>query len=105
MNNILSKLIGANWRTSLWGGITLISVTIATTPSIVAFLPDSIEGYVKGIAGLIAFASGGAFLANVKDKQVTGGIVQQTATGAVASVIAQAQSSSVEDTTKAKPAK
>lgn len=80
----MSKLFGANWQTSLWGLITLVASAVALNPGLVAFLPDSFEGYVKGIAGLIAFISGGAFALKVKDKNVTGGGIQQTLSGAVA---------------------
>ncbi len=77
----------------------MLSGAIALYPQSVAFLPDNIEGYVKGIAGLIALVSGGAFAAKVKDKNVTGGTVQQTADGSVA----QTPSSAVIETKQAEP--
>lgn len=99
----MTKLLGANWRTTLWGGITVAATAITTNPLAITFLPDSIEGYVRGLAGVIALIAGGVFVANVKDKQVTGGVVQQTADGAVASRASQAESSSVIETQQAAP--
>lgn len=78
------KMFGANWRTSLSGFILLCSGAIALKPDIVNFLPDNIKGYVIGVATFVVFVSGGTFVVSVKDKQVTGGTVQQTASGAVA---------------------
>jgi hypothetical protein len=80
----VSKLFGANWQTSLWGFITLVAGAISLNPHLTDFLPDSINGYVKGLAGVIAFISGGAFALKVKDKNVTGGSVQQTVAGNLA---------------------
>jgi len=96
----MTKLFGANWLTTLWGWITIAAGAIALYPQSVEFLPDSIEGYVKGIAGLVALIAGGAFAAQVKSRNVTGGTVQQTADGAVAS---PASSTSVQETKDAPP--
>jgi hypothetical protein len=81
---MLARIFGANWRTSLYGLATLVSGAIAAKPDMVNFLPDSVRGYIVGIAGFIAFVSGGAFVINAKDRQVTGGAVQQTVSGATA---------------------
>lgn len=78
ISNFFEKIFGPNWRTSLWGGITIVSLLIASQPDSVAFLPDNIEGYVKGIAGIIALISGSKFAYNTKDKDVTGGTVAST---------------------------
>jgi hypothetical protein len=99
----MNKLLGANWQTTLWGWITLLCGAIALYPNSVAFLPDDIEGYVKGFAGLIALVTGGAFAAKVKDKNVTGGTVQQTADGSVASHNSQMTSDAVSTTKEATP--
>lgn len=99
----MKTLFGANWRTSTWGIVTLVATAIAFKPDLIAFLPDSVEGIVSGIAGLIAFLSGGAFVLNTKDKQVTGGTVQQTAEGCEASRLSTEQSSAVIDTQQARP--
>jgi hypothetical protein len=80
----MSKLFGANWQTTMWGFITLAAGAISLNPHLTDFLPDSVNGYVKGIAGIIAVISGGAFSLKVKDKNVTGGSVAQTVNGNVA---------------------
>lgn len=78
ITNYLEDFFGPNWRTTIWGGITVLSLLIAAQPDSVAFLPDSIEGYVKGIAGLVTLITGGKFVSNIKDKNVTGGTVPST---------------------------
>lgn len=77
------KFFGANWRTSSTGLLTLITAAIALQPSLVEFLPDSVEGYVVGISKFVVFISGGAFALSAKDKNVVGGSVQQDLSGAV----------------------
>ena len=101
----MTKIFGANWLSTLWGWITVGAAAIALTPQSVAFLPDTLENYVKGICGLIAVVSGGAFAVVVKSRNVTGGVVQQTVDGAIASLTAQIDSSSVQDTKTAMPQK
>jgi hypothetical protein len=68
----MNTLLGANWRTTLSGWITVLASAIAINPSIVAFLPETLRSYVTGIAGIVAIVSGGTFAYNAKDKQVTG---------------------------------
>jgi hypothetical protein len=75
MNTLFTFLLGANWRTTLSGWITVLASAIAINPGLVAFLPESVRTYVTGMAGLMAVVSGGAFALNAKDKQVTGGSV------------------------------
>lgn len=65
--SLLEKIFGENWKTTLWGGVTGLAFAIAAYPDSVAFLPDNIEGYVKGIAGLISLATGTKFLNHVAD--------------------------------------
>lgn len=97
----MNKLFGANWKTSISGLVTVAATVISAKPDLIAFLPDSIEGTTSGIAGLIAAISAGYFALNTKDKNVTGGTVQQTASGNVA--VNSSQSSSVNDTITAMP--
>lgn len=80
----MSKIFGANWQTTLWGFITVAAGAIYAQPKIIAFLPDSWEPNVSGVAFFITVIAGGAFAVKVKDKNVTGGNVQQTVDGATA---------------------
>ena len=75
----MNTLLGANWRTTLSGWITVLASAIAINPNIVAFLPETLRSYVTGIAGIVAIVSGGTFAYNAKDKQVTGGTVTNDA--------------------------
>lgn len=68
----MKNLLGANWRTSLSGIVTLLAAAIYANPASVSFLPPDIAKNVVGIAGLIALASGGAFALVAKDAAVTG---------------------------------
>ncbi len=74
----MERIFGINWRTSLSGYITLVSVAIAANPLSIDFLPDELEKYIKGFAGLIALISGTAMVHNTKDRNVTGGTVPST---------------------------
>lgn len=80
----MSKLLGANWWTTLWGCITVAAAAIVAKPQIIGFLPDSWEPTVSGIALFVGIIAGGTFAAAVKSKEVTGGTVQQTVSGAIA---------------------
>ena len=71
----MNTLLGANWRTTLFGWIAVIASAIAVNPDLIAFLPETIRGYVTGFAGVLAVAFGGTFAAQAKDKNVTGGTV------------------------------
>ena len=82
MKTMLSKIFGANWRSSTSGVTTVIAITTAiaiqSDPSLVAFLPDVAEVYIIGISKLVAVVSGIVFALTVKDASVTGGSVAQT---------------------------
>ena len=79
---MLSKIFGANWRSSTSGVTTVIAITTAiaihSDPSLVYFLPDVAEVYIIGISKLVAVVSGIVFALTVKDAAVTGGTVAQT---------------------------
>lgn len=72
----MNTILGANWRTTLSGWIAVLASAIAINPALVAFLPETVRNYVTGFAGIIAVISGGTFAAQAKDRQVTGGTVQ-----------------------------
>ena len=67
MIRFIENLLGENWRTSLWGGIMLIALAINQTPTIIDFLPDNAEAWVRGISGIIVVASGLKFVSAAKD--------------------------------------
>ncbi|HAX49372.1 MAG TPA: hypothetical protein PK605_01690 [Ignavibacteria bacterium] len=68
MQNIIEEILGKNWRTTIWGGIMMVALAINQAPTIIDFLPDDIEAWVRGISGLIVVASGIKFAAVAKDK-------------------------------------
>ena len=74
----MDKIFGPNWKTTVFGWITALAAAIAIKPDLIAFLPDSFEHTVSGIAGLIAVVAGGTFATVAKDRSVTGGTVPQT---------------------------
>jgi len=80
----MDKIFGANWWTTLWGWITVAAGAIALKPEVIGFLPDAWEPTIVGIAGFVTVLSGGIFAAGVKSRNVTGGSVQQTLSGATA---------------------
>ena len=68
MQNIIEEYLGKNWRTTLWGGIMMAALAINQAPTVIDFLPDDIEAWVRGISGLIVIASGMKFVVEAKDK-------------------------------------
>lgn len=70
MIRFIENLLGENWRTSFWGGIMLIALAVNQTPTIIEFLPDNAEAWVRGISGLIVVASGFKFVGAAKDRTV-----------------------------------
>lgn len=78
IQEFLETFFGPNWRTSFYGLVTVASGTIAVSPELVSFLPDSMEGYIVGLSKIIAIITGSAVFLNTKDKHVTGGIVPST---------------------------
>jgi hypothetical protein len=100
----MGKLIGANYRTTLTNLVALVFATataIAAAPSELDMLPTSLypyRGRIIAVCGIVAFVSrllNGQFQ---KDKQVTGGTIQQTVNGNVA---APGTQSLVDETVKA----
>lgn len=69
----MNTILGANWRTTLSGWITVLASAVALNPSLVSFLPEPARHIVTALAGTLAVVSGGTFATQAKDKQVTGG--------------------------------
>ncbi len=93
----MTQLLGANWQTTVWGWVAILATAIAAKPDLISFLPESVRPTVVGICGLVAIIAAGGFAYQVKSKNVTGGTIQQTATGAVAPTT----STSVQETKEA----
>ena len=68
LQNIIEEIFGKSWRTTLWGGVMMVSLAINQAPTVIDFLPDDIEVWVRGISGLIVIASGMRFAAVARDK-------------------------------------
>lgn len=66
MIKILEEIFGANWRTTLWGGVMTIALAINQAPTIIDFLPDNVEVWVRGISALLVVAAGMKFAASAK---------------------------------------
>ncbi len=69
MSKFLEDIFGADWRTTIWGSIMLIALAINQTPTIIDFLPDAAEAWVRGISGILVVASGLKFVSEAKDKE------------------------------------
>ena len=63
MIKLIEEIFGANWRTTIWGGVMTIALAINQAPTVIDFLPDNIEVWVRGISGLIVIAAGLKFAA------------------------------------------
>ena len=73
MNAFFTKLLGASWKTTVWGAITMGSLFITQQPDLVsAILPAATAKLVFSIA---AFISGAITFYNTKQKDVHGGTV------------------------------
>lgn len=66
MIKLIEEIFGSNWRTTLWGGIMTIALAINQAPTIIEFLPDDTEVWVRGISALIVIAAGLKFSASAK---------------------------------------
>jgi len=69
MSKFLEEIFGADWRTTIWGSIMLIALAINQTPTIIDFLPDAAETWIRGISGILVIASGLKFVSETKDKE------------------------------------
>lgn len=102
--------MNANWRTTLWGTLSAVSAgilglcvslsqaAISTKPGdvdpllnyILYSVPSKWRAYITLGAALVTAVAGQRFATNAKSKNVTGGTVQQTVSGAVADTGTQA---------------
>jgi len=84
MNKLFSKILGANWQTTLSGGLQALVTALVT--GTLTFPSDwSNKGQVTlFVLVVIGTFFGLKFATQAKDRNVTGGTVQQTASGAPA---------------------
>ncbi|HMT11548.1 MAG TPA: hypothetical protein PKA39_07995 [Ignavibacteria bacterium] len=68
MSKFFEETFGADWRTTLWGSIMLAAFAINQTPTIIDFLPDTAEAWIRGISGILVVASGWKFVSEAKDR-------------------------------------
>lgn len=65
----VEKLLGENWRIKIWGGFTALLGFIALNPDSINFLPESIQVYVKGVAGMVALYTANKAANSTADKK------------------------------------
>jgi cytosine/uracil/thiamine/allantoin permease len=77
-HDLMVKVVGINWRTTISGLVALISGFILATPEAIEFLPDTLERYLELFAKISVLIAGGSFAVLAKDKSVTGGVEAAT---------------------------
>lgn len=83
--NLIERLFGANWRTTLSGFVCLVSVAIHENPELLSSLPEKWQSTIKTVAGFVFFLSGASAALSAKDKKVTGGPVTVNCEGDIVS--------------------
>lgn len=78
----ITWLFGANWKTSLSGYVAIASGVIHSKPELIAWIPEPTKGLIWNISEYIFIGAIGTFVVRAKDKSVSGGSIQQDATGA-----------------------
>lgn len=98
MNDFMARIFGANWSTTVPGGVFVLSLFFVEKPDLLsAVVSPSIAHTIGAWAALL---SGGITFWQTKSKFVTGGTVQQTAAGNLAP---EGKQSLVDETIKASP--
>ena len=81
ISRAIAWLLGANWRSSLSGYISIVALMIHEKPEWIQWIPEPTRGFIWSVSEYI-FVGGFAVMVNrVKDKNITGGDTQQTYTG------------------------
>lgn len=97
----MTKLFGANWQTTVTGGLQAL-ISAVVTGSLTFPSNWHSPGQVSVFAlVVVATFLGIKFASQAKDKNVTGGVVQQTSDGSVAA--APSATTAVIETIKADP--
>ena len=81
ISRYLGKLFGASWSTALSGYITMFSFIIHEKPTIIHWIPEPFQSIIWNLSEWLFVGGIGAIALRAKDKNVTGGSVQQTLTG------------------------
>ena len=78
INDRMTKIFGANWRTSVFGGGALLFGGLSTQPDLFSFLTPEHAAWIMGVSKLLAYIFGTLFVFACKDGKVTGGTVPST---------------------------
>ena len=78
ITNYLSSLLGANWRTSMFGLLALIFGGMSTQQELLDFLTVDHAAWSRGLCRLLAFICASIFVFVAKDSKVTGGSIAST---------------------------
>jgi hypothetical protein len=73
LNTFMTKIFGASWRTTLWGGIAVLSAFITQYPDLVGAILE--PAMAKKVFSISALISGFITFSKSKDKNVTGGTI------------------------------
>jgi hypothetical protein len=111
MTKLMVWLLGANWKTTVSGigaaiadGLTMLAGLSYTLGDAATIIPPYWKPKVFAVSFVAAFIMRVWNSRAQKSKTVTGGVVQQTATGAVADpAVLGGASQSVVDTIRAEP--
>ncbi len=95
---VVTWLFGASWKTSASGYATMIALAIHEKPQLIAWIPEPEKGVIWNLSEYLFFGGFLVMANRMKDKTITGGTVQQTASGATAAPGTQAL---VDETIKA----
>ena len=78
VDRLMTRILGANWITTVFGWLAILACAIHFDPTLAAFLPESVAKYVVGFSGWIAVLFAGITVSKVKDARVTGGVKPAT---------------------------
>lgn len=81
---LFTYLFGANWKTSLSGFVAIIAYFIHGHPQYLHWISEPFQGFIWQGSEYIFYGGLAKLAQQVKDKNVTGGIKQQTTSGATA---------------------
>src|SRR5437660_5108997 len=101
--NIMARIFGANWTTTLSGYLTLMFAAIYTQPELIHWVPEPEQGIIWNISKYLAGAGFLTLVHQTKSKNVTGGNIQQTLDGSLAPATKQPLVDATKSATESKP--